>query len=91
MKGIVLEAGTVLRGFAIVFRGRTGALVETRITWRPDSASRRADRDEGTFSTIGVDSDQLAAAIIATEKMLNAMVPKQPIGKRSGRSSRRDG
>ena len=71
--------------------GRTGALVETRITWRPDGTSRRSDSDEGTFSTIGVDSDQLAAAIIATEKMLNAMAPKQPTGKRSGRSSRRDG
>jgi len=47
--------------------GRTGALVETVITWRSG---------RGTFSTLGVDSDQLAAAVIATEKMLNAVVPK---------------
>ena len=52
--------------------GRTGALVETLITWRPDA------REEGTFSTLGVDSDQLAAAVIATEKMLNAVAPPEP-------------
>ncbi len=45
--------------------GRTAALVETVITWRSD------DHAEGTFSTLGLDSDQLAAAVIATEKMLN--------------------
>ena len=28
------------------------------------------------FSTLGVDSDQLAAAVIATEKMLNAIAPR---------------
>jgi D-citramalate synthase len=44
--------------------GRTEALVETLITWRSEA-------DEQTFSTLGVDSDQLAAAVIATEKMLN--------------------
>jgi D-citramalate synthase len=44
--------------------GKTGALVETVITWR------RSPRSE-PFSTLGVDSDQLAAAVIATEKMLN--------------------
>ena len=31
---------------------------------------------EGSFSTQGVDSDQLAAAVIATEKMLNALVKR---------------
>ena len=47
--------------------GRTTALVETLITWRPD------DADAESFSTLGVDSDQLHAAVIATEKMLNAL------------------
>ncbi len=44
--------------------GKTGALVETVITWRVGPRS-------APFSTLGVDSDQLAAAVIATEKMLN--------------------
>jgi D-citramalate synthase len=39
--------------------GRTAALVETVISW------------EGGFKTLGVDSDQMGAAVIATEKMLN--------------------
>ncbi len=43
--------------------GRTEALVETVITW--------GGGREGTFKTLGVDSDQMAAAVIATEKMLN--------------------
>ena len=50
--------------------GRTAALVETLITWKSRSHS------EGSFSTQGVDSDQLAAAVIATEKMLNALVKR---------------
>ena len=50
--------------------GRTEALVETVITWK---ASERG----GTFTTLGVDSDQLAAAAIATEKMLNALVAQE--------------
>lgn len=45
--------------------GRTEALVETLILW--DNTDGRG----GEFSTIGVDSDQTAAAVIATEKMLN--------------------
>jgi len=49
--------------------GRTSALVETVITWR-----RANGRD--TWSTLGVDTDQLAAAVIATEKMLNAIVTR---------------
>jgi len=68
--------------------GRTGALVETMISWR-------ADGDE-TFATIGVDSDQMQAAVIATEKMLNAVVARQrareaPDGerRRAGRRPRR--
>src|SRR5262249_36242324 len=50
--------------------GRTAALVETLITWR------REGRTRNTFTTLGVDSDQLAAAVIATEKMLNALVSR---------------
>jgi D-citramalate synthase len=46
--------------------GRTGALVETLITWRGNGR-------QPNFSTLGVDTDQLAAAVIATEKMLNAI------------------
>ncbi len=49
--------------------GRTSALVETVITWR-----RANGRD--TWSTMGVDTDQLAAAVLATEKMLNAIVAR---------------
>jgi D-citramalate synthase len=48
--------------------GRTAALVETVIAW--DSP----DADRASFTTLGVDSDQIAAAVIATEKMLNAVV-----------------
>jgi D-citramalate synthase len=62
--------------------GRTGALVETVITWR----SGGADSD-ATFTTLGVDSDQLAAAVIATEKMLNAVAPRSARGRK--KSSRR--
>ncbi|RIL07657.1 MAG: 2-isopropylmalate synthase [Proteobacteria bacterium] len=51
--------------------GKTGALVQTVITWQ-DESSR-----EGTFSTLAVDSDQLAAAVLATEKMLNAVLMRR--------------
>ena len=44
--------------------GRTEALVETLIEWSDQENGRR-------FSTVGVDPDQTAAAVIATEKMLN--------------------
>lgn len=44
--------------------GKSGALVETVITWRMGARAR-------PFSTLAVDSDQAAAAVIATEKMLN--------------------
>ena len=44
--------------------GRTEALVETLIQWSDPNDGRR-------FSTVGVDPDQTAAAVIATEKMLN--------------------
>jgi len=47
--------------------GKSGAIVETLITWR---LGARAE----PFSTLAVDSDQTAAAVIATEKMLNLIV-----------------
>ena len=57
--------------------GRTTALVETVITWKTE------DDAEDNLTTLGVDSDQLAAAVIATEKMLNAIALRQkPSGKR---------
>jgi D-citramalate synthase len=56
--------------------GKTGALVETVITWR---TGPRTD----PFTTLGVDSDQVAAAVIATEKMLNVIA-----GRGSKRSSK---
>ena len=49
--------------------GRTSALVETVITWRGRNG-------RASWSTLGVDTDQLAAAVIATEKMLNAIVTR---------------
>jgi D-citramalate synthase len=53
--------------------GKTGALVETVITWRREIRTEAKRKSTETFSTLGVDSDQLAAAVIATEKMLNAV------------------
>ena len=47
--------------------GKTDALVETRITWERGP-------NEKNLITVGVDSDQLAAAIQATEKMLNLVL-----------------
>jgi D-citramalate synthase len=49
--------------------GRTSALVETVITWR-------RDKGRESWSTLGVDTDQLAAAVLATEKMLNEIVTR---------------
>jgi D-citramalate synthase len=49
--------------------GRTSALVETVITWR-------GEKGRDPWSTLGVDTDQLAAAVIATEKMLNAIATR---------------
>lgn len=67
--------------------GRTGALVETTITWtfETPNAAGRVEAGE-TFTTLGVDSDQLAAAIIATEKMLNAVVNRRENGKAGGKA-----
>ncbi len=52
--------------------GATDALVETTITWQ------RADGS--SFTTIGVDSDQVMAAVKATEKMLNAIARRKQNG-----------
>jgi D-citramalate synthase len=54
--------------------GRTAALVETVISWRSPG------REEGSFNTLGVDSDQIAAAVKATEKMLNAVATRRRRG-----------
>jgi D-citramalate synthase len=57
--------------------GRTGALVETQVTWRSETPTgRRGKPLVETFSTIGVDSDQMASAVIATEKMLNSIAAR---------------
>ncbi len=49
--------------------GATDALVETTITWQTG--------DNKSFATIGVDSDQVMAAVKATEKMLNAIARRK--------------
>jgi D-citramalate synthase len=59
--------------------GKTGALVETVITWHGAPG-------EESFTTLGVDSDQLAAAVRATEKMLNVVLGG---AKRRGAARRR--
>jgi hypothetical protein len=51
-------------------------LVETQVTWQPGTG--KAGRGQGeTFTTLGVDSDQMAAAVIATEKMLNLVAAQR--------------
>ncbi|MCA9504430.1 MAG: hypothetical protein KC616_15170 [Myxococcales bacterium] len=75
--------------------GRTGALVETTVTWRLETAAAAGAKSTvETFTTLGVDSDQLAAAIIATEKMLNAVVTRRagtrPGATTSGRGGARE-
>ncbi len=62
--------------------GHTAALVETVITWRA------GDDPERSFSTLGVDSDQVAAAVIATEKMLNAVALRPQVRRVSSRRPR---
>ena len=57
--------------------GRTEALVETLIHWGDPEHG-------GTFSTVGVDSDQTAAAVIATEKMLNIVAHEGARAKQVG-------
>jgi len=53
--------------------GKTDALVETVITWQ-DNVDKR------NFRTTGVDSDQIVAAIKATEKMLNRLAARNRTG-----------
>ena len=48
--------------------GKTDALVENTIVWELSGGRR--------LTTTGVDSDQMHAAIIATQKMLNLVVKK---------------
>ena len=73
--------------------GRTGALVETQVTWAPGTG--KGSRSQGeTFTTLGVDSDQMAAAVIATEKMLNLVATRRnpgpaPKAKRGTRKPRK--
>jgi (R)-citramalate synthase len=50
--------------------GKTSALVETIITWD----SYPETKEDTSFRTIGLDSDQLVASIKATEKMLNRVL-----------------
>jgi D-citramalate synthase len=53
--------------------GRTSALVETLITWKGTG-------DTDNWQTMGVDSDQLAAAVLATSKMLNELAAQSEAG-----------
>ena len=57
---------------------KTDALVQTVITWRIPTTdggdSEGNERAAGNWVTVGVDSDQMTAAIKATEKMLNRLV-----------------
>jgi D-citramalate synthase len=62
--------------------GRTSALVETLITWRGEGG-------EENWSTLGVDSDQLAAAVMATEKMLSEVAARRSPKSRRARSAKR--
>ena len=49
--------------------GKTDALVETTITWALPGKH---------VTTTGIDPDQIVAAIFATEKMLNLLLPGKP-------------
>lgn len=65
LKSIKVEAPKLI-GYEVQIPpgGKTDALVETTITWEGQSFP-------SPFTTIGVDCDQIEAAIEATEKMLN--------------------
>ena len=55
--------------------GMTDALVETVIKWQSNvEQGQYFKNDDSMLITVGVDSDQMAAAIEATEKMLNHVV-----------------
>ena len=51
--------------------GKTDALVEATITWALPTK---------TVSTTGIDPDQIVAAVLATEKMLNLLLPTATAG-----------
>jgi len=59
----------LLREVRIPPGGKTDALVETTITWALPGK---------TVSTTGIDPDQIVAAVFATEKMLNLLLPGAP-------------
>jgi D-citramalate synthase len=72
--------------------GRTGALVETTITWRRELPRGRGGKPHyESVTTCGVDSDQLASAVIATEKLLNLLVQPKHSERKRGRSARKQG
>ena len=48
--------------------GKTDALVEAMITWQD------LDSNKGSFRTVGVATDQVMAAVYATEKMFNRLL-----------------
>ncbi len=50
--------------------GKTDALVEATITWAMPGK---------TMSTTGIDPDQIGAAVLATEKMLNLLLPAKGV------------
>lgn len=51
--------------------GKTDALVETMITWN----KALENHEEENFKTMGIHCDQTVAAVLATEKMLNLILP----------------
>lgn len=51
--------------------GKTDALVETMITWNKNLENH----EEENFKTMGIHCDQTVAAVLATEKMLNLILP----------------
>ena len=58
-----------------VNNGKTDALVETTITWAFPGKH---------VTTTGIDPDQIVAAIFATEKMLNLLLPGNPAESAAG-------
>jgi len=76
LKALNLEMPTLLDyEVRIPPGGRTDALVETTILWSLP--------DEGTLVSTGVDCDQMVAAIIATEKMLNLLMQHETFARKT--------
>ena len=62
--------------------------METTIAWLIEEPGAKRGAEQ-TFATSGVDSDQLAAAVTATEKMLNAQARSaRPARTATGRGGR---